>query len=52
MSLSGRYKAENNDDYLSHYYIVMDVGDRQIVYLHFGGIGEPVQRLAYATSVF
>lgn len=25
MSLSGRYKAENNDDYLSHYYIVMDV---------------------------
>lgn len=25
MSLSGRYKSENNDNLWSHYYIVMDV---------------------------
>ena len=33
MSLSGRYKAENNDDYLSHYYIVMDVKETDKSYI-------------------
>ncbi len=33
MSLSGRYKAENNDDILSHYYIVMDVKETDKSYI-------------------
>ena len=33
MSLSGRYRAENNDDFLSHYYIVMDVKETDKSYI-------------------
>ena len=33
MSLLGRYEAENNDDFLSHYYIVMDVKETDKSYI-------------------
>lgn len=33
MSLLGRYEAENNDDFLSYYYIVMDVKETDKSYI-------------------
>lgn len=33
MSLLGRYKAENTNDYLSHYYILMDVKETDKSYI-------------------
>ena len=50
--LCGRYLAENKDDFLKAYHIVVDVKETDKSYIMHGRVQQPVQRQPYLPPVF